>query len=100
MYVARNNHAGDTAYIILLEYPLEVTRKTQSGKTGIAWEGPNLTYVKCPDPAFFEACEGIQLEPGEGPIKFVLSRLETVGMEALSLKKEEEDDGTDDSVPV
>ena len=98
MYVARNNHGGDTAYIVSMEYPLKVSTETQSGKIGIAWQGPNITYIKCLDPAFFEACEGLQLEPGEGPIKFVLSRLETVGMEVISLK--EENDGTDDSIPM
>ena len=80
MWVARNNYGSDTAYIATMNIPDKNTVE-RGGQTGIYWSDPSLTYVKVLSPGLFEQAEGIMLEPGEGPIRFMLSRVEIVTKE-------------------
>ena len=80
MWVARNDYGTDTAYIATLNMPDKNTVE-RGGQTGIYWSDPELTYVKVLKTGLFEQAEGIKLEPGEGPIRFMLSRVEVVSKE-------------------
>lgn len=92
MYVSRNNYAGDSSYVVTLNFPHKVTTQTQSGATGTVWRDPNYPYLLVNKPEEFELSEGISLAPGEGPIRYLLSRVEEVGQEVVSYKEGENND--------
>lgn len=90
MFVSRNNIGTDTAYIVSINYPDKIIHE-RGDRRGVSWQDPIVGYVKCLNIDAFEVAEGIKLSPGEGPIQYVLYRVDKVGQKAVTLKGPDDD---------